>query len=420
MLTAQPEPTTRWTRPARVACRLCGAHLYRSVLDLGNLPLAHRTVALGEDAPVYPLHARMCDDCLLVQISDDAEASVAATAEPYLSSSSARCVARAGLFATAMIKRLRLGPGSLVIEAGSNDGYLLRHFKDAGVPVLGIELAAAAGEVATRSGIATEIAAFTTEIAMEVAVRIGRADLVVAHYVLNHAPDLFDFAAGFAGILRPLGVVTIQVPHLLALAQRTQFDAFQHDTYTYLSLPVLERVLRSVGLRVFDVERLPDRGGSLRVHACHAEAPHAARPGLKSARLAETAAEFERSDLYTGFNGRAAAIREEIREFLRVRRESGRRIAAFGATARGSTMLNVCGVGTDLVDCVADPDPAQHGRFLPGSHIPIVPVEELLDRPPDDILILPWTRAAEAAMPLQPLRPRGVQLWAMLPRVGRV
>ncbi|HBK04562.1 MAG TPA: SAM-dependent methyltransferase [Acetobacteraceae bacterium] len=423
MLTAHTEPPALWPRPpgaAEPACRLCGARLHRSLLDLGNLALSNRTVALGEDSPTYPLHARMCDDCLLVQVSDIATASDVGPPEPYLSSRSATCVARAGQFATAMMKRLRLGPGSLVIEAGSNDGYLLRHFRDAGIPVLGIELAATAGSIATQNGIATEIAAFTTEIAMEIAVRHGRADLVVANYVLDHAPDLFDFAAGFAGILRPLGVVTIQVPHLLALVQRTQFDAFRHDTYAYLSLPVLERVLRSVGLRVFDAERLPDRGGSLRVHACHAEAPHAARPGLKSARLAETFAELERSDLYTGFKDRVAEARDEVRTFLQIRRGAGRRIAAFGAAARGSTMLNACGIGTDLVDCVADPDPAKHGRFLPGSHIPIVPVEALLDQPPNDILILPWTHAAEVASPLQPLRPRGVQLWAMLPRVGRV
>lgn len=402
------------------ACRLCGARLHRSLLDLGHLPLSNRTMMSGDDAVAYPLHAWMCDDCRLVQVPDVAAPSQVVPPEPYLSSRSASYVARAGQFAAMMVKRLRLGPDSLVIEAGSNDGYLLRHFQAAGVPVLGIELAATAGSIAEQNGIATEIAAFTTDLAMQIAVRHGRADLVVANYVMDHAPDLFDFAAGFAGILRPHGVVTIQVPHLLALVQKSQFDAFRHDTYAYLSLPVLERVLRSVGLRVFDAERLPDRGGSLRIHACHAEAPHAARPGLKSTRMAETAAEREHGDLYSGFSDRVADAREEVRTFLELRRAAGRRIAAFGAAARGSTMLNACGIGVDLVDCVADADPGKHGRLLPGSHIPIVPVEDLLERPPDDILILPWTHAAEATEPLQPLRPRGVQLWAMVPRVGRV
>jgi SAM-dependent methyltransferase len=319
-----------------------------------------------------------------------------------------------------MRQRLGLDAGSLVIEIGSNDGYLLRHFRAEGVPVLGIEPARAAAAAAEEIGIPTETGFFSAETAMDIAVRHGRADLVVANNVLPHVPDLFDFAAGFAGILRPNGVLTLQVPHLLSLVQRVQFDAFRHDAYSYLSLLVLERILRSVGLRVFDAERLADHGGSLRVHACHAVSTHGARPGLKALRQAESFAQLDRRDFYSGFGARVAAARAEITAFMMVRREAGRRVAAYGAAARGATLLNCCGLGPELVACVADADPDKHGRMLPGSRVPIVPVEALMDAPPDDLVILPWPHAPEIAARLPALRQRGTQFWTMVPRMARV
>jgi len=285
--------------------------------------------------------------------------------------------------------------------------------------VLGIEPSAIAAAAATEIGVPTVIGPFNTETAMEIAVRHGRADLVVASNVLQHAPDLFDFAAGLACILRPNGVLIAQVPHLLSLIQKLQFDAFRHDSYSYLSLRVLEHVLRSVGLRVFDAERLPDPGGSLRIHACHVVAPHGARPGLKAVRQAEALGERDRRDFYTGFGDRVAAVRDEILEFLRTRRTAGRRVAAYGATTRANTLLNCCGITTEEIACVADPDPAKHGRLLPGSRIPIVPVDVLAADPPDDIVILPWASTSEIALLLAPLRQRGTQLWKPIPRIAR-
>lgn len=409
--------------PASVGppCRLCGARLHRSLIDLGCLPLSNRTVAAGakHDA-VYPLQARICEDCKLVQIEDVLPADAVAAPEPYLSSRSPMRVEQARRYAETMRKRLRLNADSRVIEIGSNDGYLLRHFQAAGIPVLGVEPAVTAANIANSLGIPTEIASFNTGTAMEIAVRHGRADLVIANNVLPHVPDLFDFAAGFAGILRPNGVMTLQVPHLLALVQGLQFDAFRHDAYVYLSLQVVERVLRSVGLRVFDAERVPGNGGTLRVQACHAVARHSPRPGLKIVRLAEAGAETDRADLYTGFQERAAMVRSEIRAFLRTRKDAGRRVAAYGAAARGSTMLNACGISSNEIECVADPDPAKHGRCLPGSRIPIVPLDTLLGNPPHDIMILPWTHMADVVAPLQPLRHRGTHMWAPVPRISRV
>jgi 2-polyprenyl-3-methyl-5-hydroxy-6-metoxy-1,4-benzoquinol methylase len=402
-------------------CRLCGTKLHRSLLDLGKLPLANRTVAAGApDEPAYPLHARICDNCKLVQIDDVAPPEAVAAPSAYLSSSSATRVLQAGRYAARMQRSLGLTAQSLVIEIGSNDGYLLRHFQMAGIPVFGIDPARNAAAAADSLGIPMEVGVFNTGTAMEVAVRRGRADLLVANNVASHVPDLFDFAAGCACLLRPKGVMTLQVPHLLAVVQKVQFDVFRHDTYVYLSLQVLERVLRSVGLRVFDAEREPDHGGSLRIHACHVISPHPARAGLKSVRAAEAFAEKDKRDLFAGFSDRVAAACEDIRGFLQNKRAAGHRVAAYGAAVRGSTLLNACGITTDLISCVADLDPAKHGRCLPGSRVPIVPLEALLRDPPNDILVLPWTNASEIVAPLFPLRQLGTQLWAPVPRMTRL
>ncbi len=408
----------------RLSCRLCGAGLRHRLIDLGSTPLANRTLGpdatWGKDDPSYPLRASVCETCLLVQIEDAGPAGGANSNCAYLVSSSAVRLDHARRFATTMRQRLGLGADSLVIEIASNDGYLLRHFREAGIPVLGIEPAGNAAIVSQSLGIPTEVGFFNAETAMEIAVRHGRADLVVADNVLPEVPDLFDFAAGFAGILRPTGVVTFQFPHVLSLLQKNQFDAFRHDRYSYLSLLVLERVLRSVGLRVFDAERLPDCGGSLRVYACHARGPRAARPSLKVVRHAEIWAGLDRPDSYETFEARAEATREEVRQFIRLRRSNGRRVAAFGAAARGNTLLNSCGITVEQIACVADMDPAKYGRFLPGSHIPIVPPAVLTDVRPDDLIILPWPNAPEIAAGLLQFRQKGTQFWALMPSIRRV
>jgi len=355
-----------------------------------------------------------------VQVDEVAPPETIAAPRPSLSSRWVGGLTQARRYADTMRKRLRLGSESLVIEVGSNDGNLLRHFRAAGIPVLGIEQAPIAAAAAAEIGIPTEVIGFNTETAMDVAVRHGSAALVIANNVLQHVPDLFDFTAGLANILRPNGVLGLQVPYLLSLVRKVQFDAFRHDCYTYISLRVLEHLLRSVGLRVFDAELLPDHGGSLRVHACHAVGPHAARPGLKTVRLAEGFTEQERRDFYAGFGDRAAMARDDIRDFLRNRRAAGRRVAAFGAATRGSTLLNVCEITTREIDCVGDLDPARHGRLLPGSRIPVVPLEALIAEPPDDILILPWPDTADIMLDLMKLRQHGTQFWTALPRIARV
>ena len=390
-----PAPAT-----AEPSCRLCGARLHRTLLDLGAVPLSNRTLAAGEsgDTP-YPLHARICDTCTLVQV-DDAALPIDCVA-PVVSAAGRLQTRR---YVEIIQKRLRLTEESVVIEVGRNDGTLSDHFQSAGIPVLRIDT----------------IETFNTETAMQVAVKSGRADFVVANDVLQHAPDLFDFAAGLASLLRPNGVLGLQVPHLLAVMQKLQFDAFRHDAYSYFSLRVLEHVLRAVGLRVFDAEALPGHGGSIRVHACHAVGPHVTRPGLKAMRLTERCADLDRKDFYSGFADRAAAARADVQQFVRTKIAEGRRVAGYGASTRAAVLLNYCGLTPADIACIADPDPALHGRLMPGSRIPIVPVEAFRADPPDDIVIFPWPHAAEIAGELTPLRHRGTHLWTAVPRIARV
>lgn len=402
------------------ACRLCGARMNRTLIDLGVLPLTNRTALPDDDPdPAYPLHVRICDNCTLAQIPDVASPATLAAPHPFLSARSAMGRGRAERFASATLKRQHFGPDSLVIEIGSNDGTLLRHFHAAGIPVLGIEPAPHPAAEAARLGIPTEPAPFDTELAMEIAVRHGRADLIVVNHVLQYVPDLFDFAAGLACILRPNGIINLEVPYLHAILRTAEFDAIRHDTYTYLSLRVLEQLFRSVGLRAFDAERLPEHGGSLRVLACHATARHDAKSGLKAIHMAEGL--YDLNDTETAnFADRVTAARDGIRAFVQSRCVSGRTVVAYGASTRGGMLLNVCGIGTESIPRIADPDATKHGTVLPGCRIPIVSLSELSARAADDILILPWPNASDALGELASLQERGAQLWTPLPHVSLV
>lgn len=402
------------------ACRLCGARMHRTLIDLGPLPLTNRTALPGDDpAPAYPLHVRICDNCTLAQIPDVAPPATLAPPRPFLSARSAMGRGRAERFASAALKRQHLNTESLVTEIGCNDGTLLRHFHAAGIPVLGIEPAPRPALEAARLGIPTEPAPFDTELAMEIAVRHGRADLIVVNHVLQYAPDLFDFAAGLSCILRPNGIINLEVPYLHTILRTAEFDAIRHDTYTYLSLRVLEQLFRAVGLRAFDAERLPEHGGSLRVLACHATARHDARPGLKTIRMSESLFDLNDTEA-TNFTDRVTAARDEIRAFVQTRRAAGREVVAYGASTRGGMLLNVCGLGAESVSRIADSDNGKHGTVLPGCRIPIVSLAELSAHQADDILILPWPNASDAMGDLAPLQERGAQLWTPLPHVSLV
>jgi SAM-dependent methyltransferase len=398
----------------RTACRFCGAPLDLSLVDLGRQPLANSylpdTAVARAAEGRYPLHAKVCRACWLVQLDHDAPAEAIFDHDyAYLSSYSESWVAHAKSYAVDMASRFGLGPQSRVIEIASNDGYLLQHFVALDVPVLGIEPAGHAAGIARGRGVETRVAFFNAGTAAALAAEGISADLMAANNVLAHVPDIRGFVAGFPKVLRPEGVVTFEFPHLLNLIEKVQFDTIYHEHYSYLSLLAVERVLDSAGLRVFDVEELSTHGGSLRVVACHAGASHGAGPGLAAVRAREEQAGLGTDAPYTAFAPRAVALRDGFLAFLAACRAEGLTVAAYGAAAKGNTFLNFAGVGPDDIVAVADRNPQKQGRLLPGSHVPIVAPEALAPMMPDRVIILPWNLRAEIAAQLDHLRACGTR-----------
>jgi len=376
-------------------CRFCRTPLVHTFVDLGLQPLANSNLTRDQlEAGAerrYPLHARVCHACFLVQVDDAVPAEAIFDQDyAYFSSFSPSWVAHARRYAEAMAERLKLGPDSLVVEIASNDGYLLQHFVEIGVPVLGIEPAANTAEAARARGVATEVAFFNEEAAIDLAARGVQADLIAANNVLAHVPDISAFAAGFRHVLKPDGVLTFEFPHLLNLIELVQFDTIYHEHFSYLSLLAVERVLRANGLRPFDVELLPTHGGSLRLFCCHLDSAQAESAALAALRAREAAAGLGRIDTYLDFTPKVEAVRDSFRSYLAAGKAEGRRIAAYGAAAKGNTFLNYCGATADDIVAAFDLNPAKQGRFLPGTHAPILAPDQIREVRPDDVLILPW------------------------------
>lgn len=374
-------------------CRFCSAPLSRTFVDLGDTPLANSYVSaesLVHVDPTYPLHARVCESCFLVQVEDVVPAEEIFSDYAYFSSYAASWVEHARRYAGDMIARFGLGTNSKVVEVASNDGYLLQHFASASVPVLGVEPAANVAQAAEAIGIPTEVAFFGTETAARLKQQGHSADLIAANNVLAHVPDINDFVSGFAVLLKPEGVWTIEFPHLMRLIEETQFDTIYHEHYSYYSLMVVERILAAHRLRVFDVEELPTHGGSLRVYACHAAANHSESGKVAQIRDSETSAGLGKLETYTGFGQRVAAVKQALLDFLTDAKNSGKTVAAYGAAAKGNTLLNSCRVTAELIAFVTDRNPHKQGRYMPGSRIPITPPEEIFEARPDYVLILPW------------------------------
>ncbi|WP_374469826.1 methyltransferase domain-containing protein [Phenylobacterium sp.] len=376
-------------------CRFCGAPLTHTFLDLGRQPVANayltRTELEAGAEQAWPLHARVCDRCFLVQVDDAVPPEAIFDAEyAYFSSFSASWVAHAKRYAEAMAERLDLGPESLVVEVASNDGYLLQHFVAMDIPVLGVEPTANTAEAARAKGVRTEVTFFNADTAPALAARYGRADLMAANNVLAHVPRIGDFAAGFRHMLKDEGVLTFEFPHLLNLIEQVQFDTIYHEHYSYLSLLTVEQVLRANGLRPFDVELLPTHGGSLRLFVCHLGAGHEETDALRALREREAAAGLGRIETYGGFTPRVEAVRDSFRAFLSQAKAEGKRIAAYGAAAKGNTFLNYCAATSTDVVAAFDANPAKQGRYLPGSHVPIYGPDAVREVRPDYVLILPW------------------------------
>lgn len=377
------------------ACRFCRTPLAHTFVDLGRQPLANsyltpKQLAAGTEA-AYPLHARVCHRCFLVQVDEAVPADAIFDADyAYFSSYSASWVEHARRYAAAMAARFALGPDSFVVEIASNDGYLLQHFVALGVPVLGIEPTANTAEAARARGVPTEVSFFDAEAGRELAARGVRADLMAANNVLAHVPDISDFVGGFRQVLKDEGVLTFEFPHLLNLIEKVQFDTIYHEHFSYLSLLVVEQVLESQGLRAFDVELLPTHGGSLRLFCAHRASRHAETEALRALRQAEDAGGLHRIETYEAFTPRVEAVRASFRTFLAQAKAAGKRVAAYGAAAKGNTLLNYCGATSVDIIAAFDASPAKQGRFLPGSHVPILAPSQVAEVRPDYLLILPW------------------------------
>jgi SAM-dependent methyltransferase len=386
-------------------CRFCRTPLTHTFVDLGRQPLANSNLTRAQlEAGVeatYPLHARVCDRCFLVQVDDVVPAdAIFDDGYAYFSSYSATWVEHARRYAQAMIERFGLGPESLVVEVASNDGYLLQHFLAADVPVLGIEPTANTAEAARARGVPTEVMFFDERAAQALAARGVRADLMAANNVLAHVPDIGAFVAGFRHVLKDEGVLTFEFPHLLNLIEKVQFDTIYHEHYSYLSLVAVEQVLAANGLRPFDVELLATHGGSLRLFCVHAGSGHQETDALRALRAAESAAGLDRIESYGGFTPRVEAVRASFRAFLAQAKGEGKRIAAYGAAAKGNTFLNYAGTTAEDIVAAFDANPAKQGRYLPGSHVPILSPGEVREVKPDYLLILPWNLKDEITQQL--------------------
>ena len=335
----------------------------------------------------------------------------------YFSGFSAGWLRHAEAYVAAMIERFGLGPESKVVEVASNDGYLLQYFVAQGVPVLGVEPAANVARVAIERGVPTDVAFFGRDTARRLVAAGHRADLTAANNVLAHVPDILDFAAGFAEILKPDGVATFEFPHLLRMIESRQFDTIYHEHFSYLSLGVVIGILRQQGLRVFDVEEWPTHGGSLRVFACHANAAHQPTPALERVVLSEWGANLFDASGYEGFGRAVADIKCDALRFLIEERAAGRTVCAYGAAAKGNTFLNYCGIGPELIGAVADRSPHKQGTWLPGSRIPVVSPDELLAMRPDTVLILPWNLKDEIAGEMAAIREWGGRFVVAIPEL---
>lgn len=429
-MTGVPERAERGTPERR--CRFCGTPLDRPVVDLGLSPLANSYVAPADlDRPesFYPLVAYLCESCFLVQLADLDGASSPQEIfgeYAYFSSYSTSWVEHARRYAEMAIERFDLGPESLVVELASNDGYLLRHFQERGVPVLGVEPAANVAAAAEREGIPTINAFFGAEKARELAGQGRRADLVVGNNVLAHVPALNDFVAGIATLLADDGVATLEFPHLLRLLEEHQFDTIYHEHFSYFSFHTVSKVLEAHGLALVDVEELPTHGGSLRVYL---ERASGAARAVRSRRTSETEPRMEEllrrereaglldPDTYDAFEERVRSTKRKLLRFLLDAQERGERVLGYGAPAKGNTLLNYCGVGPDLLELTVDRSPHKQGLYLPGTRIPIAGPDRLRELRPDYVLILPWNLKDEIVEQMADVRSWGGRFVVAIPKV---
>lgn len=404
----------------RQACRACGSPLSRTMVDLGVQPPSNyylRPQDLGRAEPFYPLHALVCDDCLLVQVEDVQTPEQLFSDYAYFSSYSDSWLKHAERYVENMVDRFGFNASSQVIEVASNDGYLLQYFVQRGVPVLGIEPAANVAKVAEKKGVPSLVRFFGVETARHLTSQGKRADLLLGNNVLAHVPDLNDFIGGIKILLADDGVLTMEFPHLLQLMSLNQFDTIYHEHFSYISLLAVEKAFARHGIRLFDVEELPTHGGSLRIYGCHADAARATEPAIAALKTREIAAGLDKPATYEGFAEQVKRTKRELLKFLVAAKDAGKTVVGYGAPAKGNTLLNYCGVRTDFLDYTVDASPHKQNLFLPGTHIPVFAPEKIFETKPDYVLILPWNIKDEILQKMAGIKAWGGKFVVPIPEV---
>lgn len=400
-------------------CRHCGNSLTHTFLDLGFAPPSNAYLTaddLARPEKYYPLKIKVCERCWLVQTEDYAQAEELFNSDyAYFSSTSTSWLSHAADYVDMIIQRLKLASDSLVIEVASNDGYLLKNFVAAGIPCLGIEPTDSTATAAEKQGIPVLRKFFGERLGKLLAEEEQQADLIIGNNVFAHVPDINDFIRGMKAALKPNGTVTLEFPHLMRLVEQTQFDTVYHEHFSYLSLYIVTRIFDSCGLRIWDVEQLPTHGGSLRVYGCHADDSRQTTQAVSDLLAEENRQGLQNLTLYQNFQVKADKVKDDLLAFLLEQKRAGKKVAAYGAAAKGNTLLNYAGVKPDLLPYVCDAAASKQGKFMPGSHIPILSPGELLQAKPDYVLILPWNISAEIKQQNKELAACGVRFVTAIP-----
>ena len=402
-------------------CRFCRTSLKYTFVDLGISPLCNSYLTedrLSQAEIFYPLHAYVCENCFLVQLEEFVAPQEIFGDYAYFSSYSQSWLKHCKAYADMAAKRFGLNDKSLVVELASNDGYLLRYFKEKNIPILGVEPAKNVADTANAVGIPTVAEFFGVETAKSLYSQGKAADLLIGNNVLAHVPELNDFVAGMKILLKPKGTVTMEFPHLARLIEGNQFDTIYHEHFSYFSFLTVDKLFSAHGLTIYDVEQLPTHGGSLRIYARHAENnSEPIRPGVSKLKEEEITAGFLTLDRYLVFSDNVKQTKRKILQFMIHAHDQGKSVVGYGAPGKGNTLLNYCGMGTDFISYTVDRSPHKQGRFLPGSHIPILAPERINETRPDYLVILPWNLREEIMEQMAPIRDWGGQFVVFIPQV---
>jgi SAM-dependent methyltransferase len=402
-------------------CRACGAGLQHTFVDLGMSPLCEsylRADQLNQMEPFYPLHVWVCDACFLVQLQQYVSGEEIFSEYAYFSSYSDSWLEHCRRYTDRAIEELRLTPRNLVVEVASNDGYLLQYFVERGIPVLGIEPAANVARAAIERGVPTRVEFLGRESARALRASGVQADLLIGNNVLAQVPDVNDFVAGMKILLAPRGVITMEFPHLMRLVAENQFDTIYHEHFSYFSLQSVSYIFAGNGLKIYDVDELDTHGGSLRIFACHSEDPlRPVTPRVDRFTARELDAGVDTLPYYADFAERVRETKRKLLDFLIAAKRAGKSIVGYGAPGKGNTLLNYCGIRSDFLDYTVDRNPYKHGKFLPGTHIPIYSPERIQETRPDYVLILPWNLKTEITAQLDYIREWGGRCVVPIPEV---